>query len=52
MAYVCGQPVELTEKPVQFTVARMEDGEIVSEAPDYSMGGVTAEEEAAAAGQL
>ena len=26
MAYVYGQPVELTEKPVQFTVAHMEDG--------------------------
>lgn len=40
VAYFDGQPVELAQKPLQFTVAHLEDGEIV---PDYSAGGVSAE---------
>ena len=45
MAYFDGQPVEMAQKPIQFTVAHLEDGEIV---PDYSAGGVSAEEASAA----
>lgn len=52
IAYIDGQPVELVEKPMQFTVAHMENGEIIPDAPDFSMGGVTAEEAATAAGRL
>lgn len=45
VAYFDGQPVELAQKPIQFTVAHLEDGEIV---PDYSAGGISAKEASAA----
>ena len=45
VAYFDGQPVEMAQKPIQFTVAHLEDGEIV---PDYSAGGVSAEDAAEA----
>ena len=38
--YLDGQPVELAQKPIQFTVAHLEDGEIVL---DYSAGGISVE---------
>lgn len=48
VAYIDGQPVELAERPVQFTVAHMEGGEIVPDTPDFSAGGVSAAEITAA----
>ncbi len=42
VAYIDGQPVEVTGEPMQFTVAHMEDGEIVPDKPDFSAGGVSA----------
>ena len=56
VAYIDGKPIEMAHKPVQFTVAHYEDGEIVLDkpeiTPDYSAGGVTAEAAAQAAERL
>ena len=42
MAYIDGQPVEVPLKPIQVTVAHVEDGEIIPDTPDFSAGGVSA----------
>jgi len=48
VAYMDGKPVEMAREPIQFTVAHMEGGEFVPDMPDYSVGGVLAEEASAA----
>ena len=42
MAYIDGQTVEVPLKPIQVTVAHVEDGEIIPDTPDFSAGGVSA----------
>ena len=48
MAYIDGQPVEVPLKPIQVTVAHVEDGEIIQDTPDFSAGGVSAADAAEA----
>ena len=42
VAYIDCQPVEVPLKPIQVTVAHVEDGEIIPDTPDFSTGGVLA----------
>ena len=42
VAYIDGRPVEVPLKPIQVTVAHLEDGEIIPDTPDFSAGGVSA----------
>lgn len=52
VAYIDGKPVEMAGEPLQFTVTHMEGGEIVPDTPDFSAGGVSVAEIAAAIGTV
>lgn len=48
-AYIDGQPVEMAREPMQFTVARIEGGEIAPNTPDFSAGTAKFDQEKLAA---